>query len=203
MLSRALVCSDSRSASAMRVASVASCKRQRRRTVVEHRVDEMRDLAQERLLEALVERRRAFVAHAVRVGDVDPVRAADSRRWSAGRRCRRSRSPSRGRAPSCATRRSRPVLPSVELADRHAVVDVAEFAQALVDRDGAGGEHAQRAADCPGTSARGRCRARVQSRKMPPLVGAKRTKKPDGSFMSRFCERTRNGAPIMPAWILS
>ena len=28
-------------------------------------------------------------------------------------------------------------------------------------------------------------------------------KNPDGSFMSRFCERTRNGVPIIPAWILS
>ena len=33
---------------------------------------------------------------------------------------------------------------------------------------------------------------------MPPLVGAKRTKNPDGSFMSRFCERTRNGFADLP-----
>ena len=41
----------------------------------------------------------------------------------------------------------------------------------------------------------------LMSMKMPPDVGAKRTKKPDGSFMSQVSERTRNGLPMAPAAI--
>src|SRR5215471_20752058 len=48
-------------------------KRQRRRPILEHAIDEVLGLAQESLLEALVEGRRALVAHAVRVGDVDAI----------------------------------------------------------------------------------------------------------------------------------
>ena len=39
----------------------------------------------------------------------------------------------------------------------------------------------------------------LQSMKMPPEVGAKRTKNPLGSFWSQVCERTRKGRPIPPA----
>ena len=46
-------------------------QRQRRRAVVAHAVGEVRELAQERVGEALVERRRGLGADAVRVGDLD------------------------------------------------------------------------------------------------------------------------------------
>jgi hypothetical protein len=90
----------------------------------------------------------------------------------------------------------------VELAGGDTVVDVAELRKpwwiamvpAANTRSGRGLPRNQRARSMSCT---------VQSRKMPPLVGAKRTKNPDGSFRSRFCERTRNGAPIRPAWTLS
>ena len=42
----------------------------------------------------------------------------------------------------------------------------------------------------------------LMSTKMPPDVGANLTKKPDGSFWSVVCERTRNGRPIAPAAML-
>src|ERR1700676_3983351 len=48
---------------------------QERRAIVEHGVDEMCRLAQKRLLEPLIEGRGAFVAHSVRIGDVDAVLA--------------------------------------------------------------------------------------------------------------------------------
>jgi hypothetical protein len=43
----------------------------------------------------------------------------------------------------------------------------------------------------------------LMSSRMPPDVGAKRTKKPLGSFLSAVCERARNGRPIAPVRILS
>src|SRR5689334_15788250 len=48
-------------------------QRQRGSAIVENRVDKMRELMQERAFEALIERRRAFVAHAMGVGNVDTV----------------------------------------------------------------------------------------------------------------------------------
>src|SRR5207247_6285081 len=48
-------------------------QRERRRSIVLHGLDEFQRFAQERLLEALVERRRALVAHPVGVRDVDAV----------------------------------------------------------------------------------------------------------------------------------
>jgi hypothetical protein len=42
----------------------------------------------------------------------------------------------------------------------------------------------------------------LMSTKIPPLFGAKRTKNPDGSFMSVVSERTRKGVPIRPSSIL-
>ena len=86
-----------------------------------------------------------------------------------------------------------------ELAHRHAVVDVAARAQAFVDGNRAGREHAQRLRRRRAASARGRCRARSCRRRCRRDVGAKRTKKPDGSFWSQVSERTRNGRPIAPA----
>ncbi|MCY1556240.1 hypothetical protein D9M68_929760 [compost metagenome] len=38
----------------------------------------------------------------------------------------------------------------------------------------------------------------LQSMKMPPEDSAKRTKKPDSSFWSQVCERTRKGRPSSP-----
>src|SRR4029078_5356984 len=116
---------------------------QRRRAIVEHCIDEMRDFVQERRLEALVERRRAFVANAMRVGNVDPVEP---------RVCADGEPPggaeNLGRGLVTVRHRARRVeageLAAVELAGGHAVVDVAEFAQALVNRDRTRGEHAQR-----------------------------------------------------------
>ena len=39
----------------------------------------------------------------------------------------------------------------------------------------------------------------LQSMKMPPELGAKRTKAPVSSFMSQVCERIMNARPMPPA----
>src|SRR5512143_1785752 len=51
-------------------------QREWRRPILDHRLDELGVLAQESVLEALVERRRAFVPHPVRVRDRHEVGAA-------------------------------------------------------------------------------------------------------------------------------
>ena len=197
------VCSDSRSASAMRVASVASCKRQRRRAIVEHRVDEMRRLVQERLLEALVERRRAFVAHAVRVGDVDAVQPRIRGRRPAGRRCRRSRSPSRGRAPSCARRRSRPCLPSANSQVATPLSTSPNSRKPSCIATVPVGEHAQRPADCPEASAPDRCRAPCSRGRCRRWSARSARRIPTDRSCRGSASAPGTARPIAPAWILS
>src|SRR6266566_3833872 len=116
---------------------------QRRRGIVEHGIDEMRRLAEERLLEPLIEGRGAFVAHSVRIGDVDAVLA---RILANAQPPQRAEDLGRCLMPMChgARRKEACHLAVGEFAGRDAVVDVAEFAQALVQRNDAGREHAYR-----------------------------------------------------------
>src|SRR6202171_1890414 len=124
-----------------RLGRVVQC--QERRGIVEHCIDKMRRLAQECLLESLIEGRRAFVAYSMCIGDVDAVKArvlADResavRSENLGRRLVPVRHGAR-RVKTCH-------LAIGEFAGRHTVVDVAEFPQALVQRHHAGRENAYR-----------------------------------------------------------
>src|SRR6202047_2262021 len=116
---------------------------QRGSGIVEHSIDEMRRLAQERLLESLIEGRGAFVAHSVRIGNVDAVLA---RILADGQSPQRAEDLGRCLVPMRhgARREKARHLAVGEFTGRHAVVDVAEFAQALVQRDDAGREYAYR-----------------------------------------------------------
>src|SRR5215470_2119233 len=114
-------------------------KRQRWRPILEHAIDEVLGLAQESLLEALVEGRRALVAHAVRVGDVDTVKPrvmADGEPAlgpeDLGERLMAVRHGARSVEAGH--------LAVGEFARGHSVVDIAKFAQPLVDRHYAGRE---------------------------------------------------------------
>src|SRR5450631_2095009 len=110
---------------------------QRWGSIVEHAVDEVHGLAQKGILETLVEGRRALVAHAVRVGDVEAVqtRVLADREPACG-------AEDLGRSLVAMRHGARSVeaghLAVGEFAGRDTVVDVSEFAQALVDRDHAG-----------------------------------------------------------------
>src|SRR5450755_743404 len=108
-------------------------QRQRRREIIEHGVDKMRRLAQECLLEPLVERRRAFVAHSVRIGNVDaidPGVLADGKPASGTEYLGRCLMPVRHGPRGVEARH----LAVGEFARRDAVVDVAELTQPLVQR---------------------------------------------------------------------
>src|SRR5262249_43437153 len=115
----------------------------RRRNIVEHAVHEVGGLKQECFLEAFVESRRAFVAHAVRIGNVDAIepgivadRQPASRAEDLGERLVPVRHGARGiEAGHFAVG---------ELAGRDTVVYVAELAQAMVDGYDAGRENADR-----------------------------------------------------------
>ena len=144
-------------------------QRQRRRPILEHRLHELGILAQERVLEALVERRRAFVAHAVRVRDHDVVEAAFAADGDSALGADHL-----GQALEAVRHRARRVdrrdLAGRELAGRDAVVDVARIRAVprsarscplANTRDGATGPpSSQRAASMSCT---------LMSAKMPPL----------------------------------
>ncbi|ABA49379.1 hypothetical protein BURPS1710b_1837 [Burkholderia pseudomallei 1710b] len=109
-----------------------------------HRRDERLRLDQERILEAVEERRRAGVADARRIIDLDAVRA----RVAADRE-RARRADHFGVRVVAVRHRARRIEhrepAAFELADRDAVVDVAARAQPLVQRDRARRVHARRA----------------------------------------------------------
>src|SRR5213078_4211785 len=106
-------------------------------------LDEFQRFAQERLLEALVERRRALVAHPVDVRDVDAVQP-----WVLAHCEATLRAEDLGRAFVTVRHRARGVetgkLATLELAGGYAVVDVAKFPQPIVDRNRARCEYAER-----------------------------------------------------------
>jgi hypothetical protein len=86
-------------------------------------------------------------------------------------------------------------LAAVELDDGHAVVDVAQrrrpSCSAIVPL-----ANARVARGLPSSQRARSMSCTLQSMKMPPEVGAKRTKKPSGSLRSQVCERTTKGRPI-------
>ena len=85
---RALLDQRLRIAIPIRVASVASCSDSGSGLSLRTQSVKWIVLAHERVLEALVERRRGFRADAVRVGDLDAVQARVAADRQAARRCR-------------------------------------------------------------------------------------------------------------------